>query len=457
MVDVDDRVVIAVQSLVRSTPRAVSVSDVAAASGLDFNTTQSELVKLASLITSTTLEVSNEGDILYEFPSNVSAALSQVSQAARFRQLVKKAAPVISYVARVSFGLTLLVSLVAVFSIIAIISSSSSSDDRDNRRRDSSPVFFPSYNFFGPTWFDVFWYDPYYYQRRYYQRQEQPGKSMSFLESVFSFVFGDGNPDFDLDDKRYKEVARVIRANKGVVVSEQLRPLLDPSDEDKYAGDVVSERFMLPVLTRFNGRPEVSSSGDIVYVFPELQKTATQVEYVRKDPRALKMPKLLLEQTRPFSLASAGQKLATVVLGAVNLFGVLRLGVLLQDPRVLASPALHDSIPLFKTMYSFFSGYALIFVLVPIIRYFWLKNENRRIEQRNAWREQGIQVLENAVLNGDSSAEASMVREKIAGSEKFVLESGVIDRKKSVYRSDQDLKRDDNMLDEFDRRLKGRK
>lgn len=36
----------------------------------------------------------------------------------------------------------------------------------------------------------------------------------------------------------------------------------------------VDESYMLPVLARFNGRPEVDGRGNIVYSFPELQQTA---------------------------------------------------------------------------------------------------------------------------------------------------------------------------------------
>ena len=71
-----------------------------------------------------------------------------------------------------------------------------------------------------------------------------------------------------LDDKRLKAIARFIRENNGSVVAEQLRPLLDPKEEDALVtaggGDYVSEQFMLPVLTRFDGYPEVTKDGNIV-------------------------------------------------------------------------------------------------------------------------------------------------------------------------------------------------
>ena len=37
----------------------------------------------------------------------------------------------------------------------------------------------------------------------------------------------------------------------------------------------MDESYVLPVLARFNGRPEVDDAGQIQYVFPDLQQTAT--------------------------------------------------------------------------------------------------------------------------------------------------------------------------------------
>lgn len=55
------------------------------------------------------------------------------------------------------------------------------------------------------------YWDPYYYRTRRYQLAEN--KEMGFLESVFSFVFGDGDPNDNLDDLRYEQMANVIKAN----------------------------------------------------------------------------------------------------------------------------------------------------------------------------------------------------------------------------------------------------
>lgn len=49
---------------------------------------------------------------------------------------------------------------------------------------------------------------------------------MSFIESVYSFVFGDGDPNFNLEERRYRQIAQLIRENGGAVTAEQLAPYL---------------------------------------------------------------------------------------------------------------------------------------------------------------------------------------------------------------------------------------
>ena len=85
---------------------------------------------------------------------------------------------------------------------------------------------------------------------------------------------------------------------------------------------------MIPVLSRFNGVPEVSPEGGIVYQFPELQVMAE----ARQSGTA---PNYLSEFPRRFSQASSGQILGAIGLGGANLIGALALGSLLTDQALV--------------------------------------------------------------------------------------------------------------------------
>ncbi|KAJ0792052.1 hypothetical protein HanOQP8_Chr01g0012961 [Helianthus annuus] len=171
------------------------------------------------------------------------------------------------YLIRVSFGTALIASIVIVYTtIIAILSSSSEEDNRGRRRGRSFDSGFSFY--LSPS--DLFWYwDPYYYRRR---RVRNDNNGMNFIESVFSFVFGDGDPNEGIEEERWKLIGQYIASNGGVVTAEELAPYLD--DDDSY---------ILPVLLRFDGQPEVDEEGNILYRFPSLQRTAASQRSGRKE------------------------------------------------------------------------------------------------------------------------------------------------------------------------------
>jgi hypothetical protein len=60
--------------------------------------------------------------------------------------------------------------------------------------------------------------------------------------------------------RQWNDITRTIRNHNGVVVAEQLSPYVNGNQDD--------EDWMLPILLRLNGLPDVSESGNIVYMFP---------------------------------------------------------------------------------------------------------------------------------------------------------------------------------------------
>ncbi|MEO0491698.1 MAG: hypothetical protein AAFZ49_19420, partial [Cyanobacteria bacterium J06659_2] len=268
----------AVMKAVEQLDYRVTVGDVAAQAGLDIKVAEQGLLALASE-TQAHLQVSEVGEIAYQFPKNFRGILQSKYWRLRFQQAWQKVWDVLFYLIRISFGILLLVSIlliVVAIAIIVIAASSSRGDSNNNRDRGyggGGMVFLPrlwiGYNPF-------YLFSPNYYQRRRYRQtavgqvsrgqasRGQDGK-LNFLEAIFSFLFGDGDPNADLDEKRWKAIGNVIRNNGGAVVAEQIAPYLDDLGEG-WANEY--EDYMLPVLSHFNGRPEVSPDGQIIYHFP---------------------------------------------------------------------------------------------------------------------------------------------------------------------------------------------
>lgn len=211
----------------------VLASDLAATAGISLSQARQDLTALASLAQGD-IAVSNDGDLLYKFPSNLSGALSQNSAKYNALQTFRKIWPGLYWAIRVSFGVTLLVSLVAIFSTIVFINSSSSSSDDDRRddRRSGGGLGGGFSYFWGPSPFDFFYYRPYGYYGYYGQPQQvRDPEDMGFFESVFSYVFGDGDPNPNLDERRLSLVANLIRQNNGAVTAEQLAPFCDDAPD----------------------------------------------------------------------------------------------------------------------------------------------------------------------------------------------------------------------------------
>ncbi|EJK50155.1 hypothetical protein THAOC_30900, partial [Thalassiosira oceanica] len=272
--------------------RPIVASDLAAKAGVSISQARKDLTALATL-TRGDIAVSNDGDLIYTFPRDIGSVIASTS--AKYRALSTwndKLKEPLFYATKVGFGVALLASLVAIYSTIFFIGSSSSSDrdDRDDRRGyggggGGMPMGFGG--FWGPSPFDFFYYRP-YYSRYYYSpaydtggRRRDPDE-MGFLESVFSYVFGDGNPNGDVEERRLGLAAEMIRMNGGAVTAEQLAPFVDeapaPLDADGRLGEeraYVDEAFVLPIVTQLDGEPQVTEDGDIVYTFPELMTTST--------------------------------------------------------------------------------------------------------------------------------------------------------------------------------------
>lgn len=362
----------------------VTVGDVASQAGLDVNLAQKGLLALAS-DANAHLQVAETGDIVYDFPRNFRNILRGKFLRLRLKTWWDKIWNVLFYLIRISFGTLLIVSIILIFVTITIIvvALNSSRDNDSGGGRSSSRSGGGGGLFFIPRFWigDMFWfYDP--NPRRARQRKAksgQDGSEMNFLEAVFSFLFGDGNPNADLEERRWKDIAQVIRNHNGVVVAEQIAPYLDDLG-NQFSRE--TEDYMIPVLSKFDGIPEVSPEGELVYRFPELQVTAKQQH--RKPVETY-----LAESPWTFSQASSGQISMSIGLGAVNVIGGGILGVLLQKPEVQEIVAdLGGLVGFVDSIYWLLIAYGIAFLTLPLVRYFWLQRRNQKVQRRNAERQE---------------------------------------------------------------------
>lgn len=395
----------------------VTVGDVATQSGLDVKVVQQELLQLAN-DTNGHLQVAETGDIAYIFSPNFRTILRNKYWQLRVEKWLKKAWSIIFYLIKISFGIILISSIIimllAIVIIVVAISGNKDSDssDNSNSNQGGSFFFFPRF-WISPDFFLIF--SPNYEERRYQKaRYNSSENQFNFLESIYSFLFGDGDPNRNLEERRWQEIAMVIKNNNGAIIAEQVAPYLDNIN-------IYNERdedYILPVLTRFNGYPEVSDQGEIIYYFPELQVTAKETAKTTISP-------YLKENLWQFTMASSGQKIGAIALGGINLVLALMLGTLLTPET---AQQIGGFILFVNSIYGILLTYAISYLTIPLIRYFWLKNRNRKIEIRNHNRENRANLLKSN----------PQLKAKINYAQKFAQQK-IITAENLAYSTEKDL------------------
>ena len=410
----------------------VTVGDVAAQAGLELNFAQQGLLALASEAGGH-LQVAESGDVVYLFPKNIQGILRNKYWRLRWQKTWSKIWRVLFYIIRISFGIILIASilLMAVAIVAIIVAANSSSDDREGGSNRSyggglGGGFFVPHFWFG----DIFWlFDPGYNRRRRQRRRQTNNYQMNFLESVFSFLFGDGNPNADLEEHRWQTIGSVIRSQRGAVAGEQIAPYVDKIDRD--------EDYMIPVLSRFNGYPEVSPQGEIIYYFPELQVTAKD-----RQPKQISAAGYLEEKPWRFSQASGGQITMAAGLGVLNIVLAFVLNSMLQSGVISAVNWGTEIVMFAASIQWLLFCYGVLYLLIPLLRYFWIQGRNPKIIRRNQAREQRA-----IALNQPSQS----LRQKLSYASQFAQQKVISDRDLAYTTEDDLLDQNIRNADKIDR------
>ena len=332
--------------------RRVSGADIASKTGLPISITTRNLNEIASE-TSGHLLVSSAGDIAYQFPLGYQTAYLSRGVKLIIEKFTIKTLQLAYFLLRISFGIMLILSLIIIVLLFFLVVSfmSRGRDDRDDNAFNIDLDFF--------DW--IILRDLFYWQidTGDYNWQNKRGKEKSnFLYDCFSFLFGDGNPNKDIEERKWQAVAQLIRQQKGVITIEQLAPYTgdNPDNEDN----------ALPILVRFDGRPAVTNSGNIVYLFPALQVTAV-------GQNTEKLTSYLKTFPWQFSKADNTSLIWVAVLAGFNFLGSWY--IYFKAINILPSLT-----PLLLTLVI----YGSLFVLIPFSRYLLICFFNNKIEKENS-------------------------------------------------------------------------
>ncbi len=377
--------------------RYVSAADIATKTGLPVAAALQNLNQIAEE-TSGHLQVSALGDIAYKFPLGYQTAYISRGIKRSIEQFNNKLFEVGFFLMRISFGIMLILSLVTIVFLFFLFLSAMS------RGRDDNDNFSLDLDFF--DWMIL--RDLMYWQISYPDYSAVGNKNKSnqtnFLYNCFSFLFGDGNPNANLEDRRWHAIAQLIRQQNGVVTSEQLAPYTgqDPNNDDK----------ALPVLVRFDGRPYVTESGNIIYRFPALQATASEQNFEQS-------PQYLEANPWRFSQVDGASLAWVMILAAVNF--ALSWFLYIQAVNILPSLT-----PLLLILVA----YGSLFIGIPLVRAIAIQALNKKIQAGNICRKHYAALLTqpNAKLN-----------QKLSEAQNMKLESRQIKSDTLIYDTQKDL------------------
>ncbi len=348
------------------------------------------------------LRVTESGEILYSFPRGLRSRYRGFGPALqRFWKGFRRA---VAAVAAFLFKIWIVVMLVGYFVLFLALTlaalaasiaaqTAGSRGSRDRGRRGGGGAVFTGriLELFVRIWFyGELFKSP---ERRYYERGRRLEKARDrrpLHKAVFSFVFGDGDPNEPWAETEKKAVVAFIQAKRGVISLEEFMTLTGHRPEQ--AQDAINR-----YLYEFEGSPEVTGNGSIYFFFPGLLR--------RKDERDRTFGgSAPLKRLVPFSSNPRKANLWFAALNGVNLgFGGYFLANALSR-GIPAIPAGAEGIPadFYLIVYALVSqvgadpfavvlwglgfvpaAFAVLFYLVPFLRSLRLARANEEIKRQN--------------------------------------------------------------------------
>ena len=376
----------------------ITLADVAAGTGLGLNQVKT-LVPLAADEYCARLEVTESGEILYSFPRGFKSryrgagpALKKfLSSSGRFAVcmgiLLFKA-----WIMVMLLGYFLLFIAIALASILLSVAAS-----RNRRGGGGAHLFMVFFNMMIRLWFYSELLNAGRRGNSGWQQQRSAGDKKNPLHrAIFSFVFGDEDPNRDHGSLMRKEFISYLRKRRGVVSLPELMVLTGQNPEN-------AESLITGLCAEFGGSPEVTEEGTIVYRFDEIllsgekkNSTPTGAAFVSgpvaplyKKPRVfssnpgkmnfwfgiINSVNLLFGSYFMFNALSVGRIFSLEALQGAGLYGQVYYFLIMSG--IDALPVIQIGLGLVPLLFS------ALFWLIPALRLWLLKKENDAIRLGN--------------------------------------------------------------------------
>jgi hypothetical protein len=454
--------------------QGATATDIVAATALPLSTVR-ELVPLAADEYSARLEVTESGEIRYSFPHGfVSRYRGLKAGFSRFAEKAARAAKVFFSGLFKVWIMVMLVGYFVLFMLIALasffIAAAARSSSSDNRRGGSGGGLFFSAHIFDLIIRLWFYSELTKSANRHYGFRGNGGveapRGQPLHRTIFSFIFGDGDPNKDWDVREKKAFIAYVQAHRGVVSLPEFMILTGLAPQK-------AEEEMLARCSEFGGSPEVTGEGTLVYRFDELLLRADREDRSFSGASLIRRLKEFSSNKKNMNVCFGLINAVNLIFGGYFLFNALNTGAVITEAQLhassfvygltytLSSGFIHNPLPLITIglgvvplIFSFF------FWLIPGIRYFLEKKENEQIKRDNLKKIGFSRIWSNpqAVQEKefDSPAKECRPRNMAAARDRIIKDMGAysipdveLDGTGAAVYSFKDLRREKDALEQY--------
>lgn len=268
-------------------------------------------------------------------------------------------------------------------------------------------------------------------KRNYTNERDQRRSKKGFVASVYDFVFGP--PRYEIHPlANHMEVASFLKSNKGLVNTSIIQALAGWKRKD-------AENFMTEVLSRYNGKAEISLNGTLYGEFKDV---------IRGDNRVEEAPVVWFWDEYEAEVELTGNtwwRNALIIF--MNLFNLAFSGVIAFGglQLILAAQGLPFNISGFIWLGWIPFVFSLIFFTVPLVRMLGIKRQQREQHKENI-RKRLMKVIFKRHKEKISLAELTAVANQWASTEErlspavvnTVVQDFILDLRGEAYVNDTD-------------------
>jgi hypothetical protein len=370
-----------------------TVADITARTALPLATVK-ELVPQAADEYSGRLEVTESGEIRYSFPRGF------VSRRRGFRpalaRFALRAGGFLKAAAILLFKVWIMVMLVGYFALFMLLalgaillSLTARSSDSDNRSRGNSLGGL----YLGTRLLDLIIRIWFYSEltRSLDGRPRRAGKKKGapLHRAIFSFVFGGEDPNRGWEETEKKALIAYIQSHRGVISLPEYMVITGRSPAD-------AEGALMAFCAAFNGSPEATAEGTVIYRFDELLLRTDTGDPYGGSSAPLKRLKTFSgnppKANRIFALVNG----VNLAFGGYFLYHALNTGEILSQAQFNAAPfiyryayllagelAAHPSSLIATVLGLVPLVFSLLFWLIPSLRACFLRGENGELRREN--------------------------------------------------------------------------